>query len=301
MKTSGFSFEDVKECPFWELLIPAEQRATVEREFSLLVKQGQPTAYERDWLTRDGGRRLISWKNTVLHDIAGEVTHVISTGIDITEQRRAEEGIVAVSEAERRLIGQDLHDVLGQQLTGMTLLSKALAQRLEKGYPEGAEDARGLNELARDAVTEAKRLARGLYPTGIEDVGLSDTLADMADMFRRVYQVDCSFRGGEDIAKVEQGVCMNLYRIAQEAANNAVKHGGGSRINISLQRAGGVLVLSIDDDGVGLPENVPNGEGMGLSIMKYRAQMIGASFGIVRPEKGGTVIRCALPYSVATS
>ena len=298
-RTTGFRFEDVEHRPIWDVLIPDEHRTATKRAFALLVKSGDPMTYEHEWLTRDGRRRLIAWSNTVLRDAAGNVTHVIGTGIDITEQRRAEEGLVAVSEAERRLIGQDLHDVLGQQLTGLTLLSKALAQRLEKHYPEGVEDARGLTELARDAVTEAKRLAHGLYPTGIEQVGLSDSLADMADMFRRVYQVDCEFHGGEELDDVDQSACMNLYRISQEAVNNAIKHAGGSRINISLQREGGDLVLSVEDDGVGIPENVMDGEGMGLSIMRYRAQMIGASFEIVRPSSGGTVIWCALPFGDA--
>lgn len=296
-RATGFSFKELEGRPLWNVLIPEEARAGVDKEFRRLVDHGRPTVYENEWLKRDGGRRLIAWSNSVLRGADGEVTHVIGTGIDITEHRKAEEAIVSVSEAERRLIGQDLHDVLGQQLTGLALLSRALARRLEKDLPAAAKDALGLTELAKAAVTESRRLAHGLYPTGIERVGLPDSLADMADTFTRIYHVDCVYEGIEEDDCVESNACMHLYRIAQESVNNAVKHAGGGQIRIRLERLADAIVLSIRDNGIGIPLDVSDGEGMGLSIMKYRSRMVGATFEVLRPEEGGTLIRCSLPLT----
>ena len=294
-RTTGYTLADVQEKGFWELLIPVEERDAVHEIFSTL-KQGQHTSsYENHWLTRDGKRRLISWSNTILADAQGTITHVIGTGIDITAQRRAEEAIVAVSEAERRLIGQELHDVLGQQLTGITLLSKALANSLNRERPELSEEVEGITELARDAVTEAKRLANGLYPTGIERVGLRDALGELAVTVQRVYRISCLFEGADDLPTCSESVQLHLYRIAQEATNNAVKHGRCTHIWIRLEREDHTLMLTVLDDGVGIPDMIPPGEGMGVEIMKYRARMLNARLDIARQADGGTMLTCVVP------
>ncbi len=224
------------------------------------------------------------------------------TGIirDITDQRRAEEGLVAVSEGERRQIGQDLHDVLGQQLTGISLLSQALAFDLQESDSKFSKEAADISGLAGAAVVETKRLAHGLYPTGIETVGLHAALREIAETQQRLFNVSCSFAGGADVPELDDGGTMQLYRIAQEAVNNAVKHADCEQITVRLDRDGQDLVLLVEDDGVGMPQAIPEGGAMGVHIMKYRARIIGGRLDIVRRSGGGTVVRCTVPGSAMT-
>lgn len=294
-RATGFVLADVQGRPFWDDLIPWEERAGVEESFRQLTRESSTGTFERHWLTKTGGRRLITWSNATIAGDDGRVTHVIGTGIDITAQRRAEEALVAVSETERRLIGQDLHDILGQQLTGIALLSTALSRSLSREAPAFESDVAGIAELARESVAEAKRLAHGLYPTGLERVGLLSSLADLADTMQRLYRTSCFFEGDSGLPDLDRSVQLHLYRIAQEAANNAVKHGRGENIWIRLEKEDGRVTLSVLDDGSGIPDDIPKGEGMGVEIMKYRARMMNARLAIVRQPDGGTLLTCSVP------
>lgn len=239
------------------------------------------------------------WGETVIspvRDAEGVTTHFLELMEDITERRRLERAVVSVSEEERRWIGQELHDVLGQQLTAITLLSKALENRLgAEGHP-GEGDLSNIRELATTALSGVRDLAQGLYPVEVERSGLAAALRQLAENQNRLFHVACDFEGEEPDRPFDPFTWMNLFRIAQEAVNNAVKHAGASRIILRMRHGEETLVLEVEDDGRGLPANPPSQTGMGLRIMRYRASMIGANLEIESEPRRGTRIVCTVHW-----
>ena len=249
---------------------------------------------------RDKGRRKhILLVNVKRVDIQGGT--VLITCRDITERRQAEESVLNAIENEQRRIGQDLHDGLIQHLSGTLFMSQLLEKRLAaKGVEETAQAAE-ITNLITQSVAQTRRLARGLYPIDLETDGLLAVIQQLADSVEEIYGVPCLFlhrreRGPEEEAKPsfeELEVATHLYRIVQEAVNNAVRHAKPSRIEIELEDADGRTVLSIRDDGVGF--KMQRGPiGIGLRSMQYRAHLIGAQLKIQRAPEGGTVVICSL-------
>jgi len=216
------------------------------------------------------------------------------TGIvrDISERKRLQEAVVSVSEGERQIIGQELHDALGQQLTGINLMAKALEKRLQAERHAAAKEARRISTLAREAVTEAKNLAHGLYPTVLEKHGINLALEEFADTQGRLHNVECTYRGARGTPRLDRTTALHLYRIAQEATHNAITHGQARRVTLSLHCDDRRLELVVADDGQGMPEDAETHGGLGLEIMRYRARMIGGTFDIVSELGKGTMIRC---------
>jgi PAS domain S-box-containing protein len=216
---------------------------------------------------------------------------------DVTDRRELEKEIQEISENEQRRLGQDLHDGLGQELTGIAFLAKALQQKLaSQGLKESA-DASQLAQLISQSLSHTRNLARGLCPVMLENNDLQAALQELANHIENLFSVPCKVDCPPAFTLNDNTVEIQLYRIAQEAATNAVKHGKPKRINISLRPKAGDLTLRIVDDGIGIPLK-PNSEGgMGLRIMRYRARMIGATIQIERAEGGGTAVTCRLVTS----
>jgi signal transduction histidine kinase len=212
------------------------------------------------------------------------------------EARQLEQKILDVSDAERRRIGQDLHDGLGQHLTGVAFLSKALQQRLAaKSIPEAA-DAIKIVTLVSESIGQTRALAKGLAPVGLEDSGLPGALTQLAAATSGVFKIDCSFHADDRIETLELPVATHLYRVAQEAVNNAIRHGKASRIRILLDVDDDRIRLSVEDNGIGISPSSDQG-GMGLQIMSFRARMIGGNLQVLPRDVGGTVVICSAPAS----
>lgn len=199
------------------------------------------------------------------------------------------------TENERQIIGQELHDTLSQQLTAIALMTRALEKQVGEDNPEASAAASGIAELARDAVNVAKRLAHGLFPTELERNGLAAALEELADNQQMLFKKECRYVGLRHRIGLPRTVDRNLYRIAQEAVSNAVKHSGAKRINVGLEITPDELILHVEDDGCGLPHHQQPGKGMGLAIMKYRAGMINATLTIASSSRSGTTVTCRLP------
>jgi len=294
-QATGQRFDDVKGKPAWELFPAEEDRQRFQTAFAALRINDAGEGVERHWVTGECGPRLISWSGTVLPDAAGHVRHVIATGVDITESRRLEKAILEISAREEHRIGQDLHDGLGQHLTGIAFMSKVLEQKLAEDSDAAAADANKIVRLVNEAIHKTRELSRGLLPVVPDARGLMSALEQYSAEVRDLFGLSCRFECGRPVFIHKETVATHLYRIAQEAVNNAIKHGHGKNILIGLRADGESVVLTIRDDGVGLPEDVRNNTGMGLHIMNYRAKMIGATLH-VEPSTGcgGTVVTCKL-------
>jgi len=218
---------------------------------------------------------------------------------DISERKRLEKEILEISDREQRRIGQDLHDGLCQQLAGIELMSQVLEQKLAaKSKPEAARAAE-IARLVRDAIGHTRLLARGLSPVTLESEGLMSALAELAANTEKMFQVTCVFKCDAPVLVYDHAAATQLYRIAQEAVSNAIKHGKARRIVISLKGVGEQNVLAVKDNGVGLPKVVPK-TGMGLRIMQYRAGMIGGAAMVERDLDGGTSVVCSVPRTWET-
>jgi signal transduction histidine kinase len=216
--------------------------------------------------------------------------------------RILERRILEVTEAEQGRIGRDLHDGLGQHLTGVAFLSRLLTRHLvAKQIPE-ADEATKIEQLVNKAVTWTRTLAAGLSPVEIDSGGLPSALRQLGLSTESIFPTRCAVRCPERLPPLPAWVPTHLYRIAQEAVNNAVKHANASHLWIELTPRAGErqLVLTVRDDGVGLPQQPGRTGGMGLQTMDYRARIIGGTVDVRRGEAGGTVVTCTCPTAASS-
>ncbi len=217
---------------------------------------------------------------------------------DVTESRNLEREIQQVSEREQRRIGQDLHDGLGQALTGIAFMAKTLQNRLEARGREEASDAGTIASLINDALVQARRMSRGLCPTVLEDNDIETALEQLAENMQTFFNLKCEFKYDSAIRIADNAVAVHLYRIAQEATTNAIKHGKANEILISLKVSTSGVVLRIQDNGCGFPKNGPKNTGMGLRVIQHRARMIGGTASI-KPRSGcGVVVTCTFRKNI---
>ncbi len=221
---------------------------------------------------------------------------LISSAIrDISERKRLEKTILDISEIERRRIGQDLHDGLGQHLTGVAFMGKALEERLaESSAPEAAEAAK-IVKLVNESIKMTRDLARGLLPVVSEAHGLMSALEHWAAEVSELFHLSCRFECGDPVFVHEEVLAEHLYRLAQEAVTNAIKHGHARHIVIGLAVVKGGGVLTVRDDGCGFDAASKSQTGLGLRIMSYRAKMISGSLSLHSSSHDGTMVRCSFP------
>lgn len=209
-------------------------------------------------------------------------------GRDVTERRWLEQQLLTISDAEQQRIGADLHDGLGQQLTGMACLAAALRDRLKKSTAHEADNADLIARLASESVAQTRALARGLCPVQLEKASLGSALEDLTYQAQLLHGIECRCRTEGPLPECEHLTAIHLYRISQEAIHNAARHGHARHIWVTLAARGAQHTLTIKDDGRGFDlESVRAGTGAGLRLMSYRAAMIGGTFSAEsHPERG---------------
>ncbi len=219
---------------------------------------------------------------------------------DVTERRDLEREIQEISEREQRRLGQDLHDGLGQSMTGIAFLAKVLQQKLQARAIEEAEAAGNIASLINEALAQTRRLSRGLCPVVLDSNDIEAALEQLAENLRTLFSIGCELHCDREITIADNAVAVHLYRIAQEAATNAIKHGHAKNILLSLTGNGSRVILKIKDDGIGFSQ-APRGKGMGLRVMQHRAQMIGATIRVRQPKEGGITVTCSIPRDHAAN
>lgn len=214
------------------------------------------------------------------------------------EARELERTVEQISEAEQRRIGQDLHDGLGQHLTGVAFMSRALTQKLLVGNRPEASDAATINQLVNESIRWTRDLARGLAPMDLDRTSLPESLQELARKTSHMFNVECTYEGIDSLELPDDEEALNLYRVAQEAVSNGVKHGKARVVTIDLRLENG-LRLTVHDDGIGFDPGAAavgtGSKGMGLLVMRYRAGVIGARLDIAPSPEGGTVVCCHRP------
>ena len=223
------------------------------------------------------------------------VTGVIGVATDISERRRLEAEILRVSETEQQRIGQELHDSLGQTLTGIRFLCSGLVRRLEENERPEAELAGQIAQLASDSLTQTRSMARRLCPLGMDASGLMMALERMVDDSRRLLGVRTRFDCTGPVPVSDGATATHLFHIAQEAMNNAVRHSGARQVTVRLQTDDSGVTLAVEDDGRGFPAKPRPGAGMGMRLMRHRTAEVGGELTVTARRGGGTRVACRVP------
>jgi PAS domain S-box-containing protein len=226
---------------------------------------------------------------------------VIAGFYDVTDRKRLEKEILEVSGREQQRLGQELHDGLGQILTGVSYMCRVLHEQLLAKKLEEAETAEEITELVNQTINLTKVLARGFFPVELEENGIISALQELAESTETQFKIACHFLYNDTLFINDNSTALHLYRIAQEAVHNAVKHGEPENIYISLVPEGDKIVLTIRDDGTGFLPELRDNRGMGLRIMEYRANMIDGKIDISRDRKKGTIVTCFAPNPASNS
>jgi PAS domain S-box-containing protein len=263
-----------------EQFLSAEEDVVVEMEFRMKDAGGE-------W------RWLESRATIFRRDNEGVPCEVLGIMQDITRRKHLEEEVLDIAAQEQRRIGQELHDGTGQELTGLCMLADNLADMLRHDAAE-AQRARRVAQGLQHALSHVRTLSRGLIPVEVDAEGLMAALTDLTGRISDIHSVRCVFECAEPVPIEDNFVATQLFRIAQEAITNALKHGKARNIRVGLETKEPYFTLKISDDGVGMTNGQDNHEGMGLRIMKYRAGQIGAQFAVRAAPTRGTVVTCTL-------
>jgi len=273
------------------VLLPRSARGAVMAKLRAVLSSGQTATYEFEVKTAGSATQHFENQAVLVRD------NGVGTGIsiamrDTTERRRLEQEVLECSSRERHRIGRDLHDGLGQELTGIALMLRGLAQRVKRQAPDSINEINEIVGLVNQSIETARALARGLLPVSTDNGGLSLALRALTTRCQELYGIGIEYE--EELAPdttMSESESSHLFRIAQEALTNIARHGNAGRVAVQLVLNPTDFELRIADDGWGIDPDRQTGSGMGLKIMQYRASMIGAKLDIGPNFPRGTVVR----------
>ena len=251
------------------------------------IETGKPQIFEQHVAFRGEARdfevRMVACAN-------GGVLGIVR---DITRRKRLEKEILEISGREQRRIGQDLHDGLCQHLAGIGFMGKVLEKKIMEKKSLAPADAVEIVELIDQAITLTRGFARGLNPVRIETEGFMLALTELAANMKKLFGITCIVECDDPILIQDNSLATHLYRIVQEALNNAIKHGRADTVTIKVTSREDACILTVEDNGCGIGHTAVPGRGMGLNIMRYRASMIGAILDIRSRKPSGTILTCS--------
>ena len=280
-------------------IVHPDDRARVLEALRKSVAHAVPHNIEYRIVRPDGSLRHI-------HDLAepvlgseNKVVEFIGTFHDVTERKELEAASTSAAEQERGRIARELHDGLGQQLGGAIFLTNLLLRDLEERGAAEAGRARQVQTVIEKAVADAREIAHGLYPVPPELDGLMTALENLTERVTRYCRIECRFDLDSAVLLDDIVAASHLYRLAQEAVNNAVKHSGAQRIDVRLAARDNQVELTVRDNGKGLSATGCPLRGQGMQTMRHRAQMLGGRLTVENAAGGGTLVRCIAPHSCA--
>jgi signal transduction histidine kinase len=271
-------------------------RAIVREAFSATMIHGTPYDLELEMRTQRGD---LIWVREVCRATYCDGRMVSLTGItqDITERRRMADLLARSADLERARIGADLHDGLGQELTGLALYLQGAALRAEHDNPGMSHDLAELAKIASKSVETVRDMTHSMLPLELRQMGFVRVCQQLAVTTQKSSGVVVRFRYLGHPSRVPKGPSAeHMYRIVQESIANAVKHANATRISVTLKASETKLVLTVSDNGNGIDATRTTG-GIGLQIMRYRARLLGGLLDVRRSSSGGTIVRSVLPRS----
>ena len=288
----GFSEEEMLRLKFWDTLDASQFTLLRSADWSqAALRSKTPITLEVPCRRKDGNRFPVEVRLGRLE--LSQRTLLLFIARDVSERRALEREVLHTAVREQERIGRELHDGIGQQLTGLGFLAEALHRQMQKHSVEGADLAGDIARGLREALDVIYRIVRGVMPLVLQTVDLPAALQSLAHRIEERFDTPCVF-GGQLCVEISKEAMEQLYYIAQEAATNAAKHAHPHRITIGLAGAEFPVILSIQDDGVGIHEDAESYGGAGLRIMRYRANLIGAELSIERLAESGSLVHCRL-------
>jgi PAS domain S-box-containing protein len=275
-------------------VFPPEQAGEMRRDLEQVARGHPVEHFEAARMRKDGRNIVVSLRISPLRGLRGEVIGASAIARDVTEHRALQREVLEIAAREQQRIGQDLHDGIGQELTGVAMLAHGLAGELAAKSLPGAPAAEKIVDRLEQALRHVRALSKGLVPVEVDAEGLMVALAELADRTGELNDITCTFHCDEPVRIADNVTATHLYRMTQEALTNALKHGRARHIAIRLEQEAGRTTLQIVDDGVGFLASGEEATGSGLRIMRYRAELIGAKLTIGPVSPTGTRVSCTL-------
>ncbi|MBE2287021.1 MAG: PAS domain S-box protein [Prosthecobacter sp.] len=298
-KMFGYGAKEVRGKTVWALpVMDAGEIALSRQRFQELTKGAEKVTATIPIRTRDGQARHIQSETQPVTKADGTIDFFIATGVDITERHKLETEVIRVAEQEQVRIGHDLHDGVGQTLTGIASLVEALESKL---HGEDQKDARRIHELVKTAIAETRRLSHGMSSAAVKNRGLAGGLNLIAETVRENFRRECLCRIEEPVPRVSRDAEIHLFRITQEATSNAIRHGGATKIRITLRRQSpnrGVLEINDNGRGFSAKSAVSRGDGIGLRVMAHRANLINGELTVEGVKNKGVRVLCRFPLEL---
>lgn len=299
----GFKSKEVLGHSIWEVPILTKEDTTASmKRFQKLLQGEEHVSAVIPVTTKAGEPRQVATESRAVRSPGKGVEFVVSMGIDVTERQRLEAEVIRVAEQEHIRIGADLHDGVGQTLTGVVSLTEVLTHSLSGS---ALAEASRILELLKTAQEEVRRLSHGLSPAAVKNRGLVGGLRLIAETIRMNFRRECDCQLDEKVVLADSEAETHLFRIAQEAVNNALRHGGAQKVRLVLRRQDRTTcVLEVSDDGSGFtPPSGEEGEkggngGIGIRVMEYRANLIGGQLKLTARPGHGVRVSCTFPTSL---
>ncbi len=292
---SGYRLAEVKGKDWFSTFLPPRDRQRMHVRFLDAVGRTPRRGDVGPIVTKHGCQREIEWYDKRLEDAGGKLIGLLAIGQDVTERRTLEKEISEISTREQQRIGQELHDGIGQELTGLGYLAETLFCDLQQRRAAETEIANELADGLQRTLEQARTITEGLVPVEIDADGLTSALRQLATATARRRGVACEFLCRQPASVGDTATATQVFRIVQEAINNAAKHARADTITLEVKTDDGQTIFEVRDDGVGIPADRGPSRGMGLRIMHHRAGVIGATLSVRPAGERGTCVRCLLP------